>query len=292
MVDPSPTSPAPHVFLAKRRQGILALLVVSLSINALGMCFMTYTVMRKGGLRYLLEQLDLRDAVHSLQPFQADWRASVRRLPNTPGEIVFVGDSIIGGGPWSELYTPIKNRGIGGETTASLLDRLDEITESHPRKVFLLIGTNCLAADIPVAQVVRNYRKILERIRNDSPRTKTYLIGVLPVNQHFAHGPMYDNGTIRNLNDRLRQLAGEFGNVAYIDASPALSDQQGDLRKELSNDGLHLSLEGYLVLGKVLEPYVVASESDSAATAKAEHGSDRHPDTTAEVSQPTPRTVQ
>lgn len=288
MADLALTSPTPHVPPANRRRGILALLVVSLSINTLGIGFMTFRVMRKGGLRYLLERLDLRDAVHPLLPFQEDWRARLRKYPNTAGEIVFVGDSIIAEGPWSELYSSIKNRGIGGETTAGLLDRLDEVTESLPRKVFLLIGTNCLAADIPVAQVVRNYHKILERIRNDSPRTKTYLIGVLPVNQHFANGPVHDNGMIRDLNDRLKQLASEIGNVEYIDASVALSDQQGDLQKELSKDGLHLSLDGYLVLGKLLEPYVVAAESDSAATAQAEPGSDRHPDTTAAASQPTP----
>jgi lysophospholipase L1-like esterase len=290
MADPSLTSPTAQLAPANRRRGILALLIVSLSINALGIGYMTLRVKRKGGLRYLLERLDLRDASHPMQPFQEDWRARWRKYPNTEGEIIFVGDSIVGGGPWSEFYSPIKNRGIGGETTAGVLDRLDEITESHPRKVFLLIGTNCLAVDIPVAQVVRNYRKILERIRDESPRTKTYLIGVLPVNQHFPQGPVHDNGTIRDLNNRLKQLAGEIGNVEYIDASAALTDQRGDLREELSNDGLHLSLDGYLVLGKLLEPYVTEAESDPAARSQAERerGSNRHPHAAPAASQPTP----
>ena len=286
MADPSLISPAPHVPRANRRRGILTLLVVSLLFNALGIGFMTFRVMKKGGLRYLFERLDLRDAEHPIMPFQQDWRARLRKYPNTAGEIVFVGDSLIASGPWSELYSPIKNRGIGGETTAGLLDRLDEVTESLPSKVFLLIGTNCLAADIPLAQVVRNYRKILERIRAASPRTKTYLIGVLPVNQHFAAGPVHDNGMIRDLNDRLRQLAGEIGNIEYIDATGALSDQQGDLRKEFSEDGLHLTLDGYLVLGRLLEPYVVAAKSDSAAEAHAEPGPDQHPHASSAASQP------
>jgi lysophospholipase L1-like esterase len=276
MDDLSRLSPTPAVPPAKRRRGVLALLVVSLSINAICLGFATVRVMRKGGLRYLLERLDLRDAPHPPSlPFQEDWLANARRLPNTPGEIVFAGDSLIGAGPWAELYSPIKNRGIGGDTTAGLLDRLDEITESHPRKIFLLIGTNCLAADIPAPQVVRNYRKILERIRQDSPRTKTYLIAVLPVNQHFAKGPVHDNATIRDLNAQLKQLASVMETVTYIDATPALSDAQGDLRKELSRDGLHLTLEGYLVLGKLLEPYVVVADSDSDSSA-------------AKVSPPTP----
>lgn len=282
--DPSRTSSAPDVPPANRRRprGILALLAVSLAINALGISFMSFRVMRKGGLRYLLERLDLRDAEHPMLPFQEDWRARLRKYPNTAGEIVFAGDSLIAEGPWSELYCPIKNRGIGGETTAGLLDRLDEVTESLPRKVFLLIGSNCLAADIPVAQIVRNYHKILQRIRKDSPRTKIYLISVLPVNQHFAKGPVHDNGMIRDLNGRLKQLARATGNVEYIDATAALSDQQGDLRKDLSKDGLHLSLDGYLVLGKLLEPYVVAADADSTVTSQAGQG------TAAAASRPTP----
>jgi len=257
------TSLNPPVPSAIRRRRILVLLALSLAINTFGIAFMTFRVMRKGGLRYLLERLDLRDAAHPLLPFQEDWRARLRKYPNTANEIVFVGDSIIAEGPWSELYSSIKNRGMGGDTTAGLLERLDEVTESFPSKAFLLIGANCLAADIPVAQIVRDYRKILERIRHDSPQTKLYLIGVLPVNQHFANGPVQDNGTVRDLNNRLMQLAGEIGNVEYIDASVVLSDEHGDLRKEYSTDGLHLSLDGYLNLGEFLEPYVVAAGSDS-----------------------------
>jgi lysophospholipase L1-like esterase len=260
MANPPLASPAPDVLPAKRRQGILILLVVSLSINALSIGFMASRFARKGGLRDLLVRLDVYDAIPQSPRFAQDRRPLLRKYPNSAGEIVFVGDSLIADGPWSELYSSIKNRGVGGDTTASLLDRLDEITESLPRKVFLLIGTNCLAGDLPIAQVVRNYRKILERIRNDSPRTKIYLIGVLPVNQNFAKGPAHDNGMIRDLNDRLKQLASEIRNVEYIDASVALSDQRGDLRRDLSVDGLHLSLDGYLVLGKLLEPYVVAAE--------------------------------
>src|SRR5262249_3033624 len=150
-------------------------------------------VMQKGGVRYLLERIDLRDARHQLLPFQADWRARLRKLPNTAGEIIFAGDSLIADGPWSELYSPIKNRGIGGETTAGLLDRLDELTESQPRKLFLLVGTNCLAADIPVAQVVRNYRKILGQVRRESPQTQVFLLSVLPVNQGLASKPVQSN---------------------------------------------------------------------------------------------------
>lgn len=208
-------------------------------------------------MRFLLEQLDLRDVEHPLLPFQVDRRTQFRKLPNTEAEIVFAGDSLIADGPWSELYCSIKNRGIGGETTSGLLDRLDEVTESRPRKIFLLVGTNCLAADTPVAQVVRNYRKVLEQVRRESPQSRVFVISVLPVNPRLTRGLFRLNATIRELNRQLRDLAGQFENVAFLDVFDALTDASGDLRKDLTTDGLHLNLDGYLVLGRLLEGHVV-----------------------------------
>jgi lysophospholipase L1-like esterase len=233
------------------------MLIVSLTLNFVSAAGFAAWVMRKGGSRHLLERFDLRDAEPKLLPFQIDWRARLRKLPNTEAEIVFAGDSLIADGPWSELYSPIKNRGIGGETTAGLLDRLDEVTESHPRKIFFLVGTNCLAADIPVAQIVRNYRKIVERVRRESPQTRVFIISVLPVNPRFIKGPVQVNATIRELNRQLQDLAGQFENVAFLDVFNALTDASGDLRKDLTTDGLHLNLDGYLVLGHLLEGHVV-----------------------------------
>ncbi len=257
---PAATEPGTELSPAgpwKPRRLFRIMLIVSLTLNFVSAAGFAAWVMRKGGSRHLLERFDLRDAEPKLLPFQIDWRARLRKLPNTEAEIVFAGDSLIADGPWSELYSPIKNRGIGGETTAGLLDRLDEVTESHPRKIFFLVGTNCLAADIPVAQIVRNYRKIVERVRRESPQTRVFIISVLPVNPRFIKGPVQVNATIRELNRQLQDLAGQFENVAFLDVFNALTDASGDLRKDLTTDGLHLNLDGYLVLGHLLEGHVV-----------------------------------
>ena len=54
----------------------------------------------------MLERLDLRDAVPQREPFQVDWQAMYRKLPNTEGEIIFAGDSLVASGPWAEFYPP------------------------------------------------------------------------------------------------------------------------------------------------------------------------------------------
>jgi len=232
------------------------LLAASLFLNAAGAGFLAVRAARKGGLRYVLERLDLADAKPEELDFQKGLKARYLKLPNTPGEIDFAGDSLMGDGPWEDLFGTIKNRGIGGDTTAGLLDRLGEVTEGHPRKTFLLIGTNDIAADIPVAQVVRNYRKILERFRSESPATELHVVSILPVNQTFAGGPVHDNAAIKETNRRLKALVAEFPGVTFVDVFDALCDPQGNLRKEWSKDGLHLNIDGYLMLGGLLKRYV------------------------------------
>ena len=66
---------------------------------------------------------------------------------------VFLGNSITDGGEWNELLANprVKNRGISGDRSSWMLDRLDLIVGGQPRKLFLLIVTNDLAAGIPAA---------------------------------------------------------------------------------------------------------------------------------------------
>ena len=67
-------------------------------------------------------------------------------LPIHSGDIVFLGNSITDGGEWNELLANprVKNRGISGDRSGWLLDRLDPIVGGHPKKLFLMIGVNDL----------------------------------------------------------------------------------------------------------------------------------------------------
>ena len=61
-----------------------------------------------------------------------------RLLPDTKGEIVFLGNSITDIGEWSEIWQnpTVKNRGISGDITFGVLARLDEVLSSKPKKLF------------------------------------------------------------------------------------------------------------------------------------------------------------
>lgn len=201
-----------------------------------------------GGLRRILLRLDLVELPHDPAQFQIDDVETFRLLPNTPGEVVFAGDSLVNDGRWSEFFTPIRSRGIGGQRTDELLKRLDEILESRPSRLFLLVGSNDLSQAVPPAQLLRHYRTILERVKAGSPATAVVICGLLPVNQKFKNPPAYSNEDVHAVNEGLARLAAEFPPARFLDLTPELADEHGDLKPELSKDGLHLNVRGYLAI--------------------------------------------
>ncbi|MFO0954457.1 MAG: GDSL-type esterase/lipase family protein [Isosphaeraceae bacterium] len=253
------------------------MLAASLSINAAFLGLYAVRTARKGGIRYILEQLDLRDVPPPRLPFQRESVGQFRQLPDHQGEVDFVGDSLIRGGDGAEFFSDVKNRGIGGETTAGLLDRLDEITDAKPRQVWLLVGTNDLAAEVPLTQLVRNYRKILEKIRTDCPESKIMVVSILPVNQDVPHGraPVHDNATIRAANRRIKESVAGFTGAKFVDVFDSMADERGRLREEWTSDGLHLNFNGYLALSKLFRPFV-ASPTPAAPHGGDERNDDRH----------------
>jgi predicted alpha-1,2-mannosidase len=176
-------------------------------------------------------------------------------LPNTENEIIFLGNSITDGAEWFELFENpnIKNRGIGGDDTDGVLERLQEVTESHPDKVFIMIGTNDLAYGKTVEYIKENYKKIINRIKSDSPDTRIYLESVLPVDDaiHYTR----PNQKIIQLNNYLVELA-KRENCTYINLTTEFSNEKGKLKKKYSFDGLHVNGLGYGVWKEIIDEFV------------------------------------
>lgn len=174
------------------------------------------------------------------------------RYPIQPSDIVFLGDSITDGARWDELFPglPVKNRGINGDTTQGVLNRLEDILTGQPRAIFLLIGTN----DLPwylymgVADIVDIYEKILARCKTEAPETQVFVQSILPRHRNYAR-------RIRQINARLQALAETYG-YTYIDLFPHFADFRGGLLKEFTNDHLHLLAPGYARWVEVIAPHV------------------------------------
>ncbi len=175
--------------------------------------------------------------------------------PATKGAIVFLGNSITEGGNWSELFPDKKvlNRGIGGDMTAGVLARMDEIVRHEPSKLFICIGTNDLGFGLENEVIISNYSAIVEAVKKSSPATKIYVQAVLPVGNSFIFP--HRNYKIPPLNALIEKMCSETG-VTFINIYDAFTDATGYLNSQYTNDQLHLTGAGYLVWKNELEAFV------------------------------------
>ncbi|MDB5229639.1 MAG: sialate O-acetylesterase [Chitinophagaceae bacterium] len=181
--------------------------------------------------------------------------AQFRTYPNAKTDIIFLGNSITSRAEWAELLgmNNVRNRGISGDITFGVLERLDEITEGKPAKVFVLIGINDISRNIPDSFILRNYRTIIHRIKKESPLTKIYFHTLLPVNNTFTQFKNHYNKDehILYVNSELKKIAKEE-NITLIDLYPLFVDASNRLDRKYTADGLHLNAEGYNVWRKLL----------------------------------------
>jgi len=175
-------------------------------------------------------------------------------LPDMENEIIFLGNSLTDGCEWAELFSNpnIKNRGIGGDDTDGILERLEEVILSKPAKIFIMIGTNDLAFGKTVDYIIGNYNKILDRIEVASPETKIYIQSELPTDDavHFTR----KNADLQEINMHLKKIAADRGHE-YIDLF-SLFFKENKLNTIYSYDGLHVNGDGYLLWKKTIEKYV------------------------------------
>nr|WP_226904984.1 GDSL-type esterase/lipase family protein [Pedobacter schmidteae] len=173
-----------------------------------------------------------------------------KKMPNQKKEIVFLGNSITEGGKWQELV-PLKsvvNRGISGDVTYGVIARMDEVLAAKPAKIFILIGINDMKRGTPQAAILGNYRKIIDMVKQKSPATKLYVQSILPVNKAMLP-PSYEklsNAGILEMNTQLKTICENEG-LNYVNLHEVFAGRDGELKKELSIDGLHLRSAAYIV---------------------------------------------
>jgi lysophospholipase L1-like esterase len=162
-------------------------------------------------------------------------------------EIVMLGDSITKGGNWEELLKgyDVANYGIGGDTTTGILYRLPDVYMAHPKKVFLMIGTNDIALyhlraydNNNVETIFENYKKIIDALHENG--IEVIVQSTLNVTDEHVERP---NNEINTLN-QLLQVYCLKQNIKYLDINSVVSNK-GVLNGQYTSDGLHLNKKGY-----------------------------------------------
>ncbi len=179
------------------------------------------------------------------------------------GRVIFLGDSITEMCNLDKYYPTLGavNRGISGDSTQGMLDRLESnVISISPQKLIILGGTNDLDRDVTPRQVADNINKIIEITQDKLPNCKIYVQSIYPVNS--IRKPTFlnkvysrTNENISLANDYIYQVCQEKGCI-YIDVNSHLKDSSGNLKNIYSKDGLHLTHRGYEQVARIVAPYI------------------------------------
>jgi lysophospholipase L1-like esterase len=172
-----------------------------------------------------------------------------QKEPVILGRVVMVGNSITEGANWKVLLkdTTIINRGISGDVTFGVLNRLKEITDRKPSKLFLLIGVNDLSRNTPDEVIIKNIFNSIEKIHSQSPATAIYIQSILPTNESFKNlnKAFREKGEhVKTINTQLKKY-GKKRKYTYVDLYSNFLDTDGKMDSKFTYDGLHLNATGY-----------------------------------------------
>lgn len=172
--------------------------------------------------------------------------------------IVFMGNSITA--RWSGVHPeffagkPYINRGIGGQTTPQMLIRFkQDVIDLKPKAVVILAGIN----DIAHATGPTTIEAIMDNISGmallaKANGIKVILSSVLPAYDFPSKPGLEPAGKVVRLNEMIKDFASK-NNIYYLDYYSSMVDERKGLKKELSNDEVHPTLEGYKIMERLVE---------------------------------------
>src|SRR5262245_26955708 len=187
-----------------------------------------------------------------------DRDASAQPSPQRPAaQVAIFGDSIVqamaGGTPVAPFDRAL-NAGIGGQTTGEIADR---VTAAAPT-VFLEGGGNDLLRNLPLGEIVSNYRRMLDKLTS----VRVVIIGIPPIDEALFsvkfsvnRARLMSKAQIVQINAQMAHLCSHYSNCRT--ATAAMQFNMAD--KTL--DGAHLKPETYAAWTTVLAQYL-ADRSD------------------------------
>ena len=192
----------------------------------------------------------------------------------SPNRVCALGDSITHGGgavsvpPSMIIYNwqtycdvPVKNLGKSGDTTDEVVDRFEsDVLPFEPKVLIIMAGVNDFRGSISGWHSVTNYRTLVDKCAyyNITP----VFITPTPVNERLIKRskmielPPYDWQThYQFLCDWIRTQP------HYIDLTHEFEDNDGQLRAELTSDGLHPDDNGKRIIGYAVEEWLKENET-------------------------------
>jgi len=212
--------------------------------------------------RGLLEQKELQIANPDRDNLRRYSDANRAVGPPRPGEnrVVFLGDSITDGWRLNEYFSgkAYVNRGISGQITSQMLGRMKaDVIDLKPAAVIILAGTNDLGRGITLTTIEDNLTMIADLAT--AHHIKPIFSSILPVSDyHKDQDPDYERtklrrpAAIREVNSWLESFCKQR-EYTYCNYFPAVVDDQGFIKADFANDGLHPNAAGYRAMGPIAQ---------------------------------------
>ena len=163
-------------------------------------------------------------------------------------DVAFIGDSLTDGYDLATYYPQYvtANRGIGGDTTFGLQDRLQvSLYDLKPKVVVMLIGANNMDT------MLQNYESILQDLKQNLPESKIVILSLTAMGgEHWGRKNQlaaYNNVSIKLLAERY--------DYEFVDLYSVLYDVSiGEVYEGYTTDGGHFTPLGYSVVTAEITP--------------------------------------
>ncbi len=168
-------------------------------------------------------------------------------------DIVMLGDSMTEFAEWNELLgrNDVVNRGISGDITEGMLNRLETVMTVKPQMCLVMGGINDIIRGVPYDRVKGNIISIADILKQNN--IKPVIQSVIYTGRNYE-----DKGRINVMVSRLNLDIEEFAeknNIEYIDLNKSLCPE-GFLKDAYTYDGLHLNAQGYKIWSLLLKEYL------------------------------------
>ena len=181
-----------------------------------------------------------------IAPPETDFAAAGGRFPPPePGSVVLVGDSHVEHGPWLEVLTRFRNRGISGAKIADVSAWIDDVLAADPAQVVLVIGSN----DVYFCESPKTSIEAANRLFGHlaaNARCPVTFVSIPPLPA--------DRRAVNSLNRALADLCAQHG-FQWVDIGPTLAGM------DWTPDGLHLTPEAYQAIAPLLARALETAEN-------------------------------
>ena len=169
---------------------------------------------------------------------------------NQTKEISLIGHSILDYWNIKEInHLAVNNLAIAGISTKQYIDLIlnQGLIKSLGDKTILMFGTNDIVyTGWTKEQILSDIQEVIKKLKIINNKIQLYFLEITPV----AFRADRNNTVIRELNSFLKENLEE---IKWIALDNHFSDQYGKLNLDYTNDGLHLSEQGYQLLEKIIK---------------------------------------